>query len=281
MRLLKYSLLFLMLTNVVLAKTYAGEIAYPPDIQRIRDRGKLIVAMYSVDTPPLFMVDKKGELTGYDVEMATAIAKRLGVELEFNRTPDTFDEVVNTVARHDADLAVSMISRTLKRSEIVRFSDPYLILKPVLLVNRLDMPEGGSNNEIIRILRGRKVIVGEQEATSYMGMARDFFPKGIIKGYPLWADVVNALLKREVNTYLRDEVGVWNLSLKSPEVFLHLKLIELDSPRDSISIVLPYDSTHLLEWINIFISDFYPPGPVDELLKRYSYLYEKEKGSKK
>ena len=281
MRLLKYSLLFLMLTNVVLAKTDAGEIAYPPDIQRIRDRGKLIVAMYSVDTPPLFMVDKKGELTGYDVEMATAIAKRLGVELEFNRTPDTFDEVVNTVARHEADLAVSMISRTLKRSEIVRFSDPYLILKPVLLVNRLDMPEGGSNNEIIRILRGRKVIVGEQEATSYMGMARDFFPKGIIKGYPLWADVVNALLKREVNTYLRDEVGVWNLSLKSPEVFLHLKLIELDSPRDSISIVLPYDSTHLLEWINIFISDFYPPGPVDELLKRYSYLYEKEKGSKK
>ena len=281
MRLLKYYLLFLMLANVFLATTYAGEIVYPPDMQRIRDRGKLIVAMYSVDTPPLFMMDDKGALTGYDVEMARAIAKRLGVELEFNRTPDTFDEVVNTVARHEADLAVSMISRTLTRSEIVKFSDPYLILKPVLLVNRLDMPEGGTNKEIIRILQGRKVIVGEQEATSYMGMASDFFPKGIIKGYPLWADVVNALLKREVNAYLRDEVGVWNLSLKSPEVFLHLKLIELDSPRDPISIVLPYDSTHLLEWINIFISDFYPPGPVDELLKRYSFLYEKEKGSKK
>ncbi len=265
---------------LMLSKAYAGEIVYPQDLKRIRDRGKLIVSMYSVDTPPMFMADDKGELTGYDVEMAKAVAERLGVELEFNRKAKTFDEVVRTVARHEADLAISMISRTLKRSEIVRFSDPYLILKPVLLVNRLDMPEGRNNREIINVLKKQKLIVGEQDGTSYMGMARDFFPNGTIRGYPLWADVVKAILKRDVNAYLRDEVGVWNLSLQSPEVFLHIKMIELESPKDSLAMVLPHDSTHFLEWINIFISEFYPPGPVEKLLKRYAYLYEQEKDKK-
>src|SRR5439155_17481700 len=91
-----------------------------PDIARIVARGELIVAMLGVDTPPFFY-EKNGELVGVEVDLAKAIAKELGVQVRFNRTAKSFNGVVDIVARGEADMALSKLSRTLARTQVISF----------------------------------------------------------------------------------------------------------------------------------------------------------------
>lgn len=68
----------------------------PPDIRKIIDRGKLIVAMYHGDTTPLFMHDSEGRLYGVDIRLTEEIAAKLGVKVEYDCHSETFNEVVDT-----------------------------------------------------------------------------------------------------------------------------------------------------------------------------------------
>jgi len=82
---------------VILLLCIAGSVRaeLPPDIERILKKGKITVAMYHEDITPFFMHDREGTFYGFDVEIAKEVAKRMGVELEFNRDPKTFDAVVD------------------------------------------------------------------------------------------------------------------------------------------------------------------------------------------
>ncbi len=60
---------------------------YPPDIRKIIDRGKLIVAVYHNDMAPFFMRDSQGGLYGVDIRLTEEIAAKLGVKVEFNCHP--------------------------------------------------------------------------------------------------------------------------------------------------------------------------------------------------
>ena len=51
-------------------------------VTELKKKGKLVVGTAS-GYFPFEMVDKKGDLIGFDVDVAKAIAKELGVEVEF------------------------------------------------------------------------------------------------------------------------------------------------------------------------------------------------------
>lgn len=51
-------------------------------IERINNKGTIIVATEGT-YPPFTYLDEKGQLTGYDVEVVRAVAKKLGVNVEF------------------------------------------------------------------------------------------------------------------------------------------------------------------------------------------------------
>ena len=88
----------------------------PADIARIVARGTLVVAMRAEDTPPFFY-QRDGQLQGVEVEMARALARELGVALRVDRSPTSFNAVVDAVARGQADLGLSKLSRTLAEAK--------------------------------------------------------------------------------------------------------------------------------------------------------------------
>ena len=99
-----------------------GADDYPPDIQKIISRNKLIVALHKEDQAPFFKVDRNGDLQGFDIELAKGIAQELGVDVEFNRDAASFNETVDIVLRKDADIVISKLSATLSRSKKVFFT---------------------------------------------------------------------------------------------------------------------------------------------------------------
>jgi Na+/H+-dicarboxylate symporter/ABC-type amino acid transport substrate-binding protein len=88
-----------------------------------RARGTLVVAVLPGRLPYAFR-NQSGELTGFDIEMAHQLAAELGIPLEFVETP--FEELPALLAERRVDVAMSGILITPRRSEIMRFSQPYL-----------------------------------------------------------------------------------------------------------------------------------------------------------
>jgi polar amino acid transport system substrate-binding protein len=122
-----------------------------PDIKAILDRGELIVAMTAADQPPFYYVGSDGQLAGLDVTLARDIAARLGVKASFNRSPKSFNEVVELVAQGGADVAISKLSRTLVRAQMVRFTKPYVTFRHAMLFNRLRLAQHTSDGSSPRI----------------------------------------------------------------------------------------------------------------------------------
>jgi len=140
----------LFIIAVLNAPQARGGDLFPPDIKRIKDRGKIVVAQYGgiqrgffafddtrEDPTRAFFIHEGRRLVGCDIFLANKIARELGVKLELDRSAEDFDSVCTLVASGQADIAISKLSITLYRAQYVRFTNPYSVLQTGILVNRV------------------------------------------------------------------------------------------------------------------------------------------------
>jgi arginine/lysine/histidine/glutamine transport system substrate-binding and permease protein len=73
--------------------------------------------------PPFVYLTQSGELVGFDVDLITEVARRLGLQVRFAYIP--FDGLIATLEAETADASVDAITITAKRDEIIDFSRPY------------------------------------------------------------------------------------------------------------------------------------------------------------
>ena len=262
-------IIFIVLYSSFSIADYRPELA--PDIQRIINRGKIIVAMHKDDVPP-FSMTKQGKFTGIDVEIAREIALKLGVDLQFNRQSKTYDEVVEFVAQGKADIAVSLVSSSLKRAKFVFFSKPYMVLKQALLINRLGLAslKKSSANKDIRIqLNQSGVKIGTMRSTSYVGYAQEDFPQAKIILYDSWEKIIAEVRAGKLLAAFYDEIEINNWNKAHPEDSLYLKTKILTHRVDPLAIVVNQKDTALLEWINLYIRHAELKGHLQRLKLKY------------
>ena len=77
----------------------------------------------SADYPPFEFVDASGNKTGFDVDLMTEIAKRLGVKLEWVDMP--FDSLIAAVQQGKMDASISAFNYTAERDKTIDFTAPY------------------------------------------------------------------------------------------------------------------------------------------------------------
>lgn len=281
MKKIKRFFLFFMVYQVFQLFPKENTSLYPPEIQKIITRGKLIVAMHSKNFQPFIMLDENGKLTGYDFELAEGMAKELGVDLEINREAKTFNEVADFAANEKADIAISVLSITLARAEKVRFSNPYLVLHPTLLLNRLTISKylKDRSKDAVDILRNVKGLkIAEPKGNSYIDIAKNIFSNANIEIKENWDEVMDSVYKGIVDVVVRDEIGVKNYIFQNPELSVQLQMITLldEKYNDSLGIGLPAKSTHLAEWINLYLQKNTNIKNANDLIRKYSKYYEKK-----
>ena len=93
-----------------------------PVIERILQRGELAVGMAG-NMPPLNMTSKEGELIGYEVDLAKAMAKAMGVRAKLKVIP--FAELLPALQSGKIDLILSNMTITPGRNLKVAFVGPY------------------------------------------------------------------------------------------------------------------------------------------------------------
>ncbi|MDQ0159308.1 ABC transporter substrate-binding protein [Alkalibacillus salilacus] len=77
----------------------------------------------SADYPPFESMNEDGEIVGFDIDIANAIADELGYELEINDM--NFDGLIGALQSGRADMVMAGMSATEERSENVNFSTSY------------------------------------------------------------------------------------------------------------------------------------------------------------
>lgn len=116
------ALLLLFLTGCAQMNSNTAGAAASPVIDRILQRGELAVGMAG-NMPPLNMTTKEGELIGYEVDLANAMAKAMGVKPKLQVIP--FAELLPALQSGKIDLILSNMTITPGRNLKVAFVGPY------------------------------------------------------------------------------------------------------------------------------------------------------------
>lgn len=271
---IRMSILLITLLSVT-PYIFAQQQPVATEFQEILDRGKLIVAIHSVDQPPFFFVNNNNELVGFDIELAKGIAEELDVEIEFNRNAQGFNDLVDIVDRGEADMAISKLSRTLKRSRVINYSTPYIIFRQALVVNRLELAKKAPSNEdippFIKDFTGRLGVIAN---SSYVNYARKNFPRATIVELPTWNDVVDAVFAGDILAGYRDELEIKKIIKSRNDASLKVNSIIIKDEEDPIAIAIKRSNTQLLFWVNLYLDSLKHRVTADELLDRYPEIFE-------
>lgn len=248
----------------------------PPDIQKIKEKGKLTIGLVHYPDPPFFMRDSQGQWYGLDIDLAKRISTELGVKLEIVDTAKSFDEVVEQVEARKIDMAISNISSNLRRAQKVAFTKPYITLNHAILINRIknfDLNKEDLNSVVERMNQPTSTI-GVLKGSSYVDYAKHDYPKAklIILDTPelLFESVTNG----NVMFAVRDESDVRNWIHSRPESSIRVKVMLNKSRKDPVAIAVAWDQEHLLNWLNLVIDVMNYDGSFEKLKKYYLEGFE-------
>ncbi|MET9266015.1 glutamate ABC transporter substrate-binding protein [Amycolatopsis sp. NPDC004079] len=179
---------------------------------RARDGNHLTIGI-RFDAPGLSQRTVDGRLAGFDVDVATFVARELGVE------PDRITWHETTPARRETDLTsgavdlvVATYSITDKRKQQVSFAGPYFVTGQDLLV-RLTSPDITGPES----LNGKRLcsVTGSTPAQ----MVKDKFAQRVqLVEYPRYPDCVTALLANQVDAVTTDAVILAGYAAQNPEL---------------------------------------------------------------
>jgi ABC-type amino acid transport substrate-binding protein len=237
-----------------------------PDIARIVGRGELVVAMFSADSPP-FYAQKNGVLSGIDVDLARMIGRELGVPVRFDRSSATIEAVVDMVGNGQADLAISRLGRTLRRSQMVLFSTPYLTLGHAILINRVRFAEIAGERPLPQVVRSFHGSIGVMANSSWEEYGKRNFPNATVKAYPGWEALVAAVRRGNVAAAYRDELEVRGVLQRDPSLALTLRTVTFDDAQSALSVMVGVRDTSLLAFVNEVIATRTDKPSVNSALK--------------
>ncbi len=236
------------------ARSDAAE-KYLPDIQRIVDNGKLVIAVTSVDIPPMVMTDNNGNLSGFDIELARDIAAALGVRSEFV-VAGTSKELIAAVAGGKADIALSNLSVNVEDAKIVYFTTPYLVQSLTLLVNRKRgiqfnryCPSLANADELTR--SPNEIGVRSESQYERILMAND--PYAVPRRFDAVSDLLEAALRGDILASMQGEVVAKGFLQQNPQASILLKLCPIGEEKDHIAIAVRPDAPGLLKWIDVYL----------------------------
>lgn len=162
---MRKNILTLGLAAILTGVLATGTVAYAADdeLSQIQESGVLKVGVEGT-YPPYTYHGEDGELTGFDVEVAKAIADKLGVEADF--TESAWDSLLAGIDSGRLDTVINAVSITDERSEKYDFAGPYFYITQQIVVSK-------DNDDIVDMdsLNGKKM--ANTATTAYLDILED------------------------------------------------------------------------------------------------------------
>lgn len=170
-------------------------------LEAIQKRGTLLAGV-RYDYPPNGSLDGQGNNVGFGPDIARALAKRLGVEVEFVQTTSKNRIPLLLNGQIDADIGPTTPTKT--RDEVVDFSYTYIVDQAVIMVRKGDSTDP-------KAYFGSDKVVGALQGSSFVGLWKEYSPDADIKEYQEFPQLVVALAKGKVDVVPVTSGSVYDL----------------------------------------------------------------------
>lgn len=226
-------------------------------LETIQERGTIIVGLEG-DWAPWSYVDENDELTGYDVEVAKAIADKLGVEIQI--VPGEWDGLFAGMDAGRYDMVVNGVEVTEERADKYDFSTPYAYIRTALIVK-------GDNDSIktFEDLEGKKT--ANSIASTYMNLAESY--GATCYGVSTLDETLTMVLQGRVDATLNAIVSFTDYMAQHPDS--NLKVVATTEEASNVAIPMRKgdETASLREAVNKAIDELREDGTLSELSTRF------------
>lgn len=185
---------------VALLSLSHASAATPPTLTK----GVLKIGMEGT-YPPFTYKDAAGNLTGFDVDIAKAVAAKLGLKPEFVLTE--WSGILAGLQANKYDVIVNQVAITPERQKTIAFSTPYVYSTPQIIVKKA----GTFNPKTLADLKGRRV--GSSLGSNYEAQLKAAGGINVVT-YPGAAEVLADLAAGRIDAGYNDKLLV-NYLIKS------------------------------------------------------------------
>lgn len=234
-----------------------GKISIPstsssPEIAEVKNKGKIVVGT-DATYPPLEYKNEKGEIVGFDLDLAKEIAGGMKVDLEVKNI--SFDKIFSALEKGEIDLIISSVTITSERQKTMDFSTPYLNAGQVVVVNK-------DNQEIMDIHDIKESLVGVQSSTTSEEEALKYTDKGNVKKYPDYVLAKTDLLAGKIDAIIIDYPAGISLSQDSGG---ELKVIGKPFTSEFYGVVVAKGKSGLVGVVDDIIAKLKKSGRLSEI----------------
>jgi polar amino acid transport system substrate-binding protein len=190
---------------VFLCSLFAGA-GMADDLAKVKEKGEIKMAM-SGQYPPFNFVDDKNQLTGFDVEIGQAVAKRIGIKATPLST--AWDGIIAGLLANKYELICGSMAITEERLKSIDFSDPYYRSGAQLFVKK------DATIKSVAELTGKKV--GVTLGTTYEKWVRENIPGADVRTYKGVPDMILEVNYGRIDGFVTDKI-VGALAIKQKGV---------------------------------------------------------------
>ena len=214
-----------------------------------------VLTMATNATFPPYEYYEGSEIVGIDVEIAEAIADKLGLELKIEDME--FNSIIIAVTQGKADIGLAGMTVTDERKEAVDFSDSYATGIQAVIV-----PED-SDIQSIEDLTGKKI--GVQLTTTGDIYAKEDFGEENVEAYNKGADAVMALKQGKVDAVIIDNQPALSF-VKSTD---GLKLLETEYAVEDYAAAIAKGNDALVKAVNDALVSLKEDGTIQSIIDKY------------
>ena len=223
------------------------------------EAGKLIMSTNAA-FPPYESTDDKGNYIGIDIEVARAIADKLGLELVIDTME--FTAALEAAQKGKSDMVMAGVTVTPDREMVMEFSKTYATGIQVVIV-----PED-SDIKTIDDLDGKKI--GTQMGTTGYLFCSDTPENGgygeeNVVAYDNGITAVQALLKGQIDCIVIDNAPAQAFVKENPG----LKILETEFAVEDYAIGFAKGNTALKDAVNKALDELIADGTVQKIIDKY------------
>lgn len=244
----------LMALCLMLTLTAAAESDLLADVQA---RGSVIIATEGAWAPWTYH-DESDALVGFDVDVARAIAERMGVAAEFVECP--WESIFLGIDSKMYDITANGVEITDERAEKYDFSVPYAYLRTALIVR-------GDNEDIksFEDLKGRRT--ANSAGSTYALMAEDY--GATTDTVSTLAQTLDLVLAGRVDATINAELSFYDYMKEHPDASLKIVALSPEASRVAIPVRKGDENAAFLAALNEAIDALRADGSLRAISERY------------
>ncbi len=178
-------------------------------IEQIKERGVLKVGVSFF--VPWVMRDTKGDLVGFEVDIAKKMAKDMDVDVEF--VPTAWDGIIPALVSGKFDVIIGGMTITPARNLTVNFSDPYDFTGMTLYANK-KMTEGFTQEDF----NSPDVTFSARRGATPVAAIQEAFPKAKLLQFDEDGAAVQEVLNGRAHATMASEPTPTREVAKHPDV---------------------------------------------------------------